>query len=96
MLPCKGCGYQRRIPGDEHIECAYRWDLDPVAFERIMPGIQKARKRAKIARWFRWPFNFDPMWGPEECQAFSAVGDPDKIRPQTGFGVLLTLLGRRL
>lgn len=98
MLPCHGCGYRRENPGDAHLECAYRWELDAARFEEIMDAIERLvnLRNAATMRWFRWPFNFDPTWGPDQCPALSATADPAMVRPRTGLGELLALMARRL
>jgi hypothetical protein len=63
MLPCEGCAYKRDIPGSAHIACAYRWDRVPYLSRQ----------------WFIFPFNYDPLWGPDECAARAEVADPAKV-----------------
>ena len=96
MLPCRGCGYERGIPGDTHVRCAYRWDRDPAALDAILPAIAKAAAKPKIAQWFRWPFNFDPLWGPDACPARAEQADPAMALEDNPLVHLLAARAKRL
>jgi len=76
MLPCNGCAYRRSIPGNCHSQCAFDWkSLPPEAFRTVSENANNER----VAQWFMFPFNFDPVWGPDECPARSEVSDDSKI-----------------
>jgi hypothetical protein len=97
MLPCRGCGYRREIPGDSHLRCAYRWDLDPAKIDALLAGgLEAALNNRKTGRWFRWPFNFDPLWGPDACPARAEQADPAMALEDNPRTHLLSFLARRL
>jgi len=69
-LPCHGCAYRAEIAGDEHSRCLFDWSQDSdglvAKFAMVTP---------RVAQWFRFPFNYDPTWGPSECGQRSDVRD---------------------
>lgn len=69
MLPCSGCTYRQSIPGDCHSRCAFNWAESP------HPIPSTSSQRALQQGWFLFPFNYDPVWGPDECPAKSATAD---------------------
>jgi len=79
MLPCEGCAYKREVPGSAHIACAYQWETVPYA----------------TRRWFLFPFNYDPLWGPDHCHSRAEVADPKKIIPDSPMFNLISILGGR-
>lgn len=79
MLPCNGCAYRREIPGNAHIRCVFRWD----------------RIHYEPRRWFIFPYNYDPLWGPDECAARAETADPEKVMPDSPVADLLSLLAER-
>ena len=86
MLPCQGCAYRRSIPGDCHNRCAFDWRQLPDAIPTT--DSQRAMQRG----WFSFPFNYDPVWGPDECAARSEVQDQSKIAKSNPFLELLSIL----
>ena len=86
MLPCQGCAYRESIPGDTHSRCVYKWDPD--ALRAAIPDPPH-----RVRQWFVFPFNYDPLWGPDVCPARSETRDPDHIAPKSPLGDLLSLLG---
>ena len=89
MLPCKGCAYRESIPGDAHIRCVFDWfppeRLD--AFVRLHADVP-----ARAAQWFRFPFNYDPVWGPNECASRAETRDPANVAKPNLLADLLSLL----
>lgn len=85
MLPCSGCAYRREIPGDCHSRCAFDWSQLPEAIPRNDHGV-------KTMRWFRFPFNYDPRWGPDTCEARSEVEDKQKLALANPLADLLSIL----
>ncbi len=67
MLPCRDCAYRENIPGDCHFSCSYNWEP-----EEIVALMRQSHVTSKTSRWFRFPFNFDPVWGPDKCTKQSA------------------------
>jgi len=69
MLPCYDCKHRKSIPGDAHSRCEAwkRADTSEILRESNPHGIKMG--------WFLFPHNFDPVWGPDECQKFEAKGD---------------------
>lgn len=87
MLPCKDCAYRDSIPGNVHIRCRFNWNEHQN--DAPAPKSLHAFKNG----WFSFPFNYDPVWGPDEC-----VGKADKRRPEdtaisSPLTDLLSLLG---
>ena len=88
MLPCKGCAYHESIPGDAHSRCAYDWmRQDPEGLVGMFKTVSP-----RTAKWFRFPFNYDPTWGPSECAQRSETRDPEKIAKPNPWTDLLSLL----
>lgn len=84
MLPCDGCAYRKLIPGNRHLRCVFDWiqrpeDLPPDP----PPGVRK---------WFRFPFNYDPVWGPDMCAARAQQQDPTHVALPNVWADLLSLL----
>lgn len=90
MLPCQGCAYQRSIPGNCHIRCAFDWLGADAETQAKLPVNQGS---ARTARWFMFPFNFDPVWGPDECPARSETLDAEKLAKPNPLFELLSMLG---
>ena len=55
---CYSCEHKRTIPGDAHTRCA-KPDLE-------MTGIVYGIKNG----WFKYPFNFDPVWKRKSCKNY--------------------------
>lgn len=85
MLPCNGCAYRRNIPGDCHSRCVFDWLASP--HER-----PKNRGSDRTQRWFMFPVNYDPVWGPDECPARSEVLDKEKVAKPNPLLDLLAML----
>lgn len=86
MLPCQGCAYRESIPGDAHIRCVYKWD--PAELRAAIP-----LPTPHVRRWFLFPFNYDPTWGPDACPARSETRDASRTTPSNPLGDLISLLG---
>ncbi len=86
MLPCQGCAYRDSIPGNCHIRCRFDWQQMPESVPQNL-GSERA------AQWFRFPFNYDPTWGPNECPARSETLDTSKVAATSPLLELLSLLG---
>jgi hypothetical protein len=71
MLPChkQSCAYRCEIPGDCHISCQFDWINSPDDVCIGYPTNQS--KSSHTNKWFMFPYNFDPVWGPDECLACS-------------------------
>jgi hypothetical protein len=90
MLPCQGCAYRESIPGDQHSRCVFDW-------MRQAPGdmvklIARAKLPPRTVRWFRFPFNYDPVWGPDECPRRSETRDSAMVAPPSPLADILSLL----
>ena len=90
VLPCKGCAYRVSLPGNTHSRCVFDWL--PQAQEDFLALIRAARITERTAQWFRFPFNFDPVWGPDHCPHRAETRDPVKVAPPNPFGDFLSLL----
>ena len=89
MLPCNnGCGYRRDIPGDCHDKCVFDWDNSKYK-------IPQNQGSARTAQWFIFPANFDPVWGPDKCPAFSKKANKKMIRESDPLFDLISLMGNR-
>lgn len=91
MMPCRTCVYKRTIPGDCHIECVFAWQNADEETKAEMP--RKANDCPSAIRWFRFPFNFDPVWGPNGCPAYSESVVPEMVRKRESLFEILSLLG---
>ena len=92
MLPCRICAYRDEIPGDEHSRCRFDW----VGQRRLDPSLVAPHNTSKnlqhTARWFMFPFNYDPLWGPDSCAAHTTARDEKKIAPSHPLLDILSLL----
>lgn len=93
MLPCRGCAYRESIPGDEHSRCAFDWVAQGLMGMAAL--IAGARLTAKTAKWFQFPYNFDPVWGPDTCPSRADAREPEKVVPPNPLADILSLLGGR-
>ena len=91
MLPCDGCAYRRSIPGGTHIICTYFWDPESTEASPLTH-----RMSPRVAQWYCFPFNYDPLWGPDTCAARAEIADPATTQPQHPLFDLFSILGRRL
>lgn len=91
MLPCRGCAYRRDIPGNAHSRCRFDWVSHDL--QGMCALIVAADLTPHTAQWFRFPFNYDPVWGPETCPQRTETLDPTKEAPTTALTDLLSLLG---
>ena len=86
---CYNCAYKNIIPGSAHFKCVFNWKksnkTSPKANEH---GIKKG--------WYIFPFNFDPVWQEEPCQAYSKIEDPNMIYEFNSFEDILSIFGRHL
>lgn len=85
MLPCDGCAYRQSIPGNAHVSCVYRWE--PTELRAAIPA-----PPPRVRQWFMFPFNYDPVWGPDQCPARAEKRDPAKTMPDDPMLDLLRLL----
>ena len=92
-LPCYGCAYRRAIPGDAHSRCAFDWLQDTETLATIITG---ANAHGKRSGWFSFPFNYDPIWGPNACAQRADTADPEKVAKPNPMAELFSLLGKRL
>jgi hypothetical protein len=90
MLPCVGCAYRESIPGDAHSRCVFDWSQDEDALVTIFKTAHLTRK---TQQWFRFPFNYDPVWGPDACPHRAEARDPAKVAPKNPWADMLSLLG---
>jgi hypothetical protein len=90
MLPCKGCAYREGIPGGAHSRCVFDWvNKTPDKFVAL---IESAKLTPRTAQWFRFPFNYDPTWGPDLCPNFAETRDPAMVAPPSPLADILSLL----
>jgi hypothetical protein len=90
-LPCYECAYRAEVPGSAHLRCVFDWiKHDPAGLVGVVEG---ANKHGIQRGWFRWPFNFDPVWGPPKCPQRADERDPAKVAPDNPLADLLSILG---
>jgi len=78
MLPCNGCTYKGQRAGTRHIRCHFRWMPEPI--EKLRGAMNEEEQSrvlqlsaicstvpTRAAQWFRFPINYDPVWGPDTC-----------------------------
>jgi hypothetical protein len=85
-LPCHGCAYRTTVPGDAHIRCTFDWPIHDVE------GLIAMFRTPRTAKWFRFPFNYDPLWGPDACPQRAATADPVKVAKPNPWADLVSLL----
>lgn len=85
MLPCDKCGYKRYIPGDAHVSCVFDWLKN-----RTSPDFENVPDHA--VQWFHFPYNYDPVWGPDKCPGFSDRAVQHNIKEFTGIERMMTIL----
>jgi hypothetical protein len=92
MLPCetKQCAYREHIPGDQHISCHRKFT--PEESQPIHLAMRSLSPR--LLKWFLFPYNFDPVWGPDDCPAFSTLKDPEKVKTFNAEEDFISLLGK--
>ena len=74
---CYTCVHRREIAGDAHSRCN---NMETKVVGNPI-GINNG--------WFRWPFNFDPVW-LQSCEGFS--DNPKDNLPETAKNPLVELL----
>lgn len=89
MLPCHTCAYRQSIPGNCHIRCTFAWQHADEDVLQQIPTTDSEHAR----KWFAFPFNYDPVWGPDECPAHAETADPDMVARPNPLTDLLSLLG---
>ena len=79
---CYKCVHRRAIPGDAHSRC-----------NNVKAKVEGNRHGIRSG-WFRWPFNFDPVW-LISCDGFSD-NPKDKLPEYKADPLieLLSMLGR--
>jgi len=88
MLPClKKCAYRKSIPGDAHSSCCFKWKGSGL----LVPKCSSSQ----AMKWFNFPYNYDPLWGPDECPAFSTEQNKEKVVEQDPLSMLISLLSNR-
>ena len=83
---CYSCAYRGTLPGSAHSKCTFNWgksDTDPPKGAEV--GIRRG--------WWNFPFNYDPVWMEEECNAHSEESDSEMIKEFNPLERLQSLLG---
>ena len=88
MLPCSGCAYKRAVPGDAHLRCVFAW--------RTPESMPKGDRHGVLNGWYLFPYNYDPVWGPNDCPGRSTVAHPNDIARSNAIDDIISLLGKRL
>jgi hypothetical protein len=90
MLPCQACAYRKSIPGNCHISCNFNWSAN---VEKLHQTFGEHTVSDRATQWFRFPYNFDPVWGPDVCAAQSEVQIPEDTKEFSALEELLILFG---
>lgn len=90
MLPCSGCAYRSEIPGDCQIACDFDWLKHTSEFAALIEARKSTPERSD--QWFRFPLNYDPVWGPDSCPFRAETRDPEKTTPANPLRQLLSML----
>ena len=90
MLPCDGCAYRQSIPGARHARCSFDWMRHDL--KGMVALIGSAKITPRTAQWFRFPFNYDPIWGPDACPQRTETADDEKRAAPNLWADLLSLL----
>ena len=91
MLPChKNCAYKSNISGDCHISCMFEWRNHP---EKELP---KNNHGSRTMKWFIFPYNFDPVWGPDKCEGYSTMLNLEDEKKMDPIENLISLLGKKV
>jgi hypothetical protein len=86
IAKCYECAYRRELAGDCHSRCAFAWAKSGLAAPEGNPhGVKNG--------WWRFPWNFDPVWMVAPCPAFSAESDAAKLAEESPLADLLSILG---
>ncbi|GAG77582.1 unnamed protein product [marine sediment metagenome] len=63
---CRNCAYRGEVPGSAHINCEFNWGKSKLKPPKVNScGVDRG--------WYRFPFDFDPVWQIEKCSAFSTT-----------------------
>lgn len=87
MLPCAGCAYRKPIPGNCHIACSFAWSRD--AGVKLL---SESHITERTAQWFSFPWNYDPVWGPDACPNRAETIDPEKVAKPNPLAEILSML----
>ena len=91
MLPChKKCAYKDLLPGNSHISCSFNWGKYS---EKKVP---KNQGSSRTNKWFLFPFNFDPTWGPDKCEGYNTELKLKDKKEINSLDYLISLMGKRL
>jgi hypothetical protein len=91
MLPCKKCVYKENIPGDCHISCLFDWEKN---WEKEDPKNRNGEE-STTNKWFVFPFNYDPVWGPNKCDGYNTELNPEDKKEFDPMEKLIKMLGKR-
>lgn len=91
MLPCNNCKFKENIPGDMHIECRLPEHYSILNHGLMLFHLMKLDSNI-ISKWFNYPINYDPVWGPSRC-AFSNIELTDDIvrEPNTNISAFIEI-----
>lgn len=82
-----GCAYRGGIPGNCHTRCLFDWAKSKLP-------LPKGNEHGIRNGWYMFPLNFDPVWMEEECKAYSAEKDPEKVARSNPIADLVSILAR--
>ena len=91
MLPCHDkCIYKENIPGNCHISCLFDWNKNS---KKEVP--KNTNGGESTNKWFLFPFNYDPVWGPNKCDGYSTVLNSEDKKEFDPMENLRKILGKR-
>lgn len=85
MLPCGGCAYRKSIPEDCHSRCTFDWTLEkdkPIKLRIKAFNIISNFAPSHARQWFKFPMNFDPVWGPDKCSGFNTKLNKKNVKTE--------------
>lgn len=87
---CYGCAYRGQVPGSAHSVCNFNF---------TKAGIKPpdGDEHGKKSGWYLFPYNYDPTWMNEVCEARTDEKDPEFVKAANPFENLISILasGRR-
>lgn len=87
---CYGCAYKGQVPGSAHSQCKFN-------FSKAGLKMPDGDEHGKRNGWYYFPYNYDPTWMNEVCEARSEKADPDFVKSENPVDNLISILasGRR-
>jgi hypothetical protein len=62
------------------------------ADDKVKSAIPTHQGGPESRKWFVFPFNYDPVWGPDECPARAETAKPEVVEKPDPIHDLISLL----